>query len=77
LYGPHIVQQVTKSAFGAAHAHPNANGGQPSQQDIDIAKKLGKPIWVVSKDGLSMVRPSDGAVIKVFDGTNWMATKKK
>jgi hypothetical protein len=75
-YGSHLVQQVPGSAFGALHTHPNESGGRPSQQDIDIAKKLVKPIWVVSKDGLSMVRPSDGAVIKVFDGTNWMEKKK-
>jgi hypothetical protein len=39
--------------------------------------KTRKPKWVVSKDGLSMVRQSDGAVIKVFDGTDWMSEKRK
>jgi hypothetical protein len=32
---------------------------------------------VISKDGLFMVRSSDGAVIKLFDGTRWMNEKKK
>jgi hypothetical protein len=38
-----LKQAVGKSAFAALHTHRNANGGQPSQQDIDDAKKLGKP----------------------------------
>jgi hypothetical protein len=76
-YGTHLKQAVGKSAFAALHTHPNANGGQPSQQDIDDAKKVGKPYYVVSKEGLFMVRPSDGAVVKVFDGTGWMSEKRK
>jgi hypothetical protein len=73
----HLKQAVPKKCIRAAHAHPNENGGQPSEQDIDDAKKLGKPMWVIRKDGLFMVLPSDGAVIKVYDGTNWMEKKKK
>jgi hypothetical protein len=75
-----LKQAVPKKCIRAAHVHPNENGGQPSERDIDDAKKLGKPnvgYRVIRKDGLFMVRPSDGAVIKVYDGTNWMEKKKK
>jgi hypothetical protein len=30
-----------------------------------------------SKEAPRLVRSSDGAVIKVFDGTGWMSEKKK
>lgn len=76
-YGTHLKQAIGKKDFAALHTHPNANGGQPSQQDIVDAKKVGKPYYVVSKEGLFMVRPSDGAVVKVFDGTGWMREKKQ
>lgn len=74
-YGTHLKQAIGKSAFAALHTHPNADGGLPSQQDIDEAKKVGKPYYVVSKEGLFMVRPSDGGMVKVFDGTGWMSDK--
>jgi hypothetical protein len=63
-YGP--------SDFGIVHTHPRVSSDKPSQNDIEAAKKIGKPIYVTSRSGLFMVRPSDGKVIQVFDNSDWM-----
>jgi len=75
--GAEMKIDVPNDAFATAHTHPNERQQDPSVQDIDTAKKYGKPVYVVSRQGLYMVRPSDGKVIQVFKGTDWMDEKKK
>jgi hypothetical protein len=75
--GAEMKIDVPNDAFATAHTHPNERQQDPSVQDIDNAKKSGKPVYVVSRQGLYMVRPSDGKVIQVFKGTDWMDEKKK
>jgi Prokaryotic homologs of the JAB domain len=60
----------TASTFGTLHTHPNTRDPKPSGDDVADARKLGKPLYVLSRDALYMIRPSDGASIKVFDKAN-------
>jgi hypothetical protein len=54
------------------HVHPDLGLPEPSPKDRETSQKLNTPVYAVSKKGLYMVRPSDGGVVKVFDGTDWM-----
>ena len=72
-----LEQRVPKSAFATVHTHSNERQPDPSDADIQVAKKIGKPVYVISREGLYMVRPSDGKVMQVFQGTDWMSEKKK
>ena len=72
-----LEQRVPKSAFATVHTHSNERQPDPSDADIQVAKKIGKPVYVISREGLYMVRPSDGKVMQVFQGTDWMKDKKK
>ena len=70
--GRELAWSQPKAAFASVHTHPRYAQDDPSNEDIALAKKVNQPVYVVSKQGLFMVRPSDGKVSKVFDGTDWM-----
>jgi hypothetical protein len=54
------------------HVHPDLGLPEPSPKDRETSQNFGVPVYAVSKHGLYMARPSDGQVVKVFDGTDWM-----
>ena len=58
------------------HTHPNVGGAsqQPSQNDINEAKKARKTFYVVGADGLYAVDPG-GVVSQVFKSKTWMTDK--
>jgi hypothetical protein len=62
--------RVPASSKILLHSHPNNMGGQPSPQDIDSAKALGKTIYVVSKRGLQAV-DKFGKVTNVYSDADW------
>jgi hypothetical protein len=72
---PHDTIHYGKDDFAINHVHPNATSDKPSQNDQEAAKKIGKPIYVTSKTGLWMVRPSDGKILRVFQSPSWMTDK--
>jgi len=77
----HMTLQVPKDAASTIHSHPNhfkgqQAGGQPSQQDIETAKKLGKSVYVVSKSGLQVVE-KDGKITSVYSNPDWMSRDNK
>jgi hypothetical protein len=55
------------------HVHPDLGLPEPSPKDRETSQNFGVPVYAVSKHGLYMARPSDGQVVKVFDGTDWMS----
>jgi hypothetical protein len=63
--------------FATLHTHPNTGSPTPTSQDVENTKKLGIPQYVVSREGLFMVRPSDGQVLQVYKNNDWMNEKKK
>jgi hypothetical protein len=63
-------------AMGSIHTHPNDRTDKPSADDIAIAKRVHKTIFVVSRSGLWSVDPS-GDTTQVFKNPNWMDEKKK
>jgi len=63
-------------AMGSIHTHPNDRIDKPSDDDREIAKRVKKTIFVVSRSGLWSVDPI-GVVTQVFQGPGWMEKKKK
>jgi hypothetical protein len=60
----------------ALHVHPDDADPEPSKQDVEIAKRSGKQIYVQSRDGLFAV-DAQGNVRQVEKGTDWMNSSKK
>ena len=54
--------------------HPNDRTDKPSVDDIEIAKRVHKTIFVVSRSGLWAVDPG-GVVSQVFKNSDWMSQK--
>ena len=73
----HLSLQVNKNTFAILHTHNDHLNPEPSPGDIASAKKSGIPIYVASRKGLYVIRPSDGAVTQVFNSPDWMMTKPK
>lgn len=65
---------VPASSKVLLHSHPNSAGGQPSEKDIESAKKYGKTIYVVSKSGLQGV-DKFGKTTIVYSDPTWMNKK--
>jgi hypothetical protein len=47
-----LEQRVPKSAFATVHTHSNERQPDPSDANIQVAKKIGKPLNVISRSGL-------------------------
>jgi hypothetical protein len=75
---PHTANRRSEQYDGAipagtvaiAHTHPWQADQHPSRGDIDQAKKIGLPIYVVTRRDLYVVN-SSGEVIELFARTNW------
>jgi hypothetical protein len=72
---------VPGDAYATIHSHPNhfqggAAGGQPSDTDINTAKKLGKTVYVVSKNGLQAV-DKFGKITNVYSNSDWLTKDNK
>jgi hypothetical protein len=65
-----------KDDFAIQHTHPNASSDKPSANDVEAAKKIGKPIYVTSRTGFWMVSPKDRKVTQVFKSPTWFSDKK-
>jgi hypothetical protein len=71
-----MSMQVPKDAGSTIHSHPAHFQGAtasplPSQKDIETAKKLGKSVYVVSPEGLSVVE-KDGKVTNIYNSKDWL-----
>lgn len=66
-----LVLPITHNAFAYVHSHPNSLEDRPSVADRAIAKRIGKPIYVISRSGLWEACPT-GEIVLVFEGTGWM-----
>ena len=72
--GGHLEQDLNADTTLALHVHPNTGDPKPSKNDIEIAKKTGKQIYVLSQQGLYGV-DGKGQVTLVKSGTSWMNAK--
>lgn len=53
---------IPKNAIALVHTHPMSHSSIPSARDIAEARRLGMPVVVVSRDGVSVAR-TDGSVV--------------
>jgi hypothetical protein len=51
-------------------------GGQPSDTDIKITKKIGRSVYLVSKLGLQVVE-KDGKVTSIYTSKDWFDRDNK
>jgi hypothetical protein len=67
-----LPQDWESNTETALHTHPPMGiaDPKPSQDDINIAKREGKPVMVQSRDGLYEI-DGQGNVRLVFHGANW------
>jgi hypothetical protein len=67
----HMRLLVPSDSFALLHTHNNRLNPKPSAEDIRSAQSFGHPVYVMSRDGLYLIRPSDGAVERVYQGLDW------
>jgi hypothetical protein len=74
---PHEKISYLSTDKEIAHVHPDGSSGpEPSAVDIEAAKKIKKPVLVVSRGGLYEVDPYTGKTFQVHKGTGWMGEKR-
>jgi|SRR5437588_1907428 len=66
----HYEGTIPAGTVAIAHTHPLQADEHPSRADIEQAKKIGLPIYVVTRRNLYVV-DSSGEVIELFARTNW------
>ena len=73
---PNVSMQVSPDKYATLHAHPSTHGwsDQPSANDVEIANKSHRVVYVVSRSGLWSVDPA-GKVEQVFESPTWMTDK--
>jgi hypothetical protein len=49
--GNKLEQRVPASAYATVHTHSNERQPDPSDADIKVAKKIGTPVYVISREG--------------------------
>lgn len=67
----HYNGAIPAGTVAIVHTHPLQADEHPSRGDIAQARKIGLPIYVVTRMNLYVVDPN-GDVIKLFAGTNWI-----
>lgn len=65
---------VPKGAVAIVHTHPGVVDPKPSEQDIETARRLGMPVYAVSRSGIWKAVP-DGTVVPVNDSRWWSACR--
>ena len=66
----HYQGAVPAGTVAVAHTHP-IYAEQPSRGDIEQAKRIGLPIYVITRWSLYVVDPSSGASVAVISQKNW------
>jgi hypothetical protein len=66
----HLSLIASQSALGTLHVHNKFGKSTPSPDDIESAKKWGKPIYVESRTGLYVVNP-DGRICHLYTEPDW------
>jgi hypothetical protein len=62
---------IDADTVAVAHVHPNMLESTPSFADVQLAKRAGIEVFVISRSGLWEVH-TDGSITRVFDGTAWL-----
>jgi hypothetical protein len=70
---PNVTIQDSPMAVGSVYTHPAVGGwsNRPSENDVNVAKKLKQNVWVVSRSGLRNV-DKDGQITNVHSDPEWM-----
>jgi len=67
----HYQGAIPPGTVAVAHTHPR-QFERPSSGDIEQAKRIGLPIYVISRWYLYVIDPSSGASITLITQKNWM-----
>jgi hypothetical protein len=65
---------VPPDTIAVVHTHPEDAGPTPSSRDVEEARRIGIPIFVVTRMGVRRVDP-DGAVSVVTRGRAWFSDR--
>lgn len=65
---------VPADAVAIAHTHPTAGDPKPSPEDVATARRLGVPVYTVSRSGIWKAVP-DGSIVPVDDSRWWSGCK--
>ncbi len=69
-----VSQQVYPQTALTFHTHPNDAEAEPSKADIEVAKRIKRPVLVASRSGLYEISP-DGSILQVYKDASWMDKK--
>ncbi len=65
---------VPADAVAIVHTHPDAGNPRPSPQDIETARRIGVPVYAVSRAGIWKAEPN-GLVLAVDDKRWWIGCR--
>jgi hypothetical protein len=71
-----MKQKITPDTADTLHIHNRGMDPKPSQADIEVAKKIGIPVYVASTAGLFQIS-ADGQVHQVYANPDWASEKQK
>ena len=66
----HYQGAMPSGTVAIAHTHP-IYAKEPSRGDIEQAKRIGLPIYVVTRWNLYVIDPSSGASVALISQKNW------
>lgn len=61
---------IPPSVVAIVHTHPAIVDPKPSEQDVETARRLGVPVYTVSRSGIWKAVP-EGSVVRVDDARWW------
>ncbi len=66
---------IPQDAVGQAHTHPSGTDPRPSGNDVAVARRLGMPVYTVSRSGIWMASP-EGEIRQLAD-SHWYQSLHK
>jgi len=72
----HYQGRIPEGTVAIAHTHPGY-APQASRGDVDQSKRIGLPIYVLTRRELSVVDPSSGERVALIEGKSWIRSMGK
>jgi hypothetical protein len=66
----------TSDIIAIVHTHPNGSIAQPERGDLEIADRLGIPVFTITNRGMYVYDPGTRKISKVKDGMDWLDAAK-
>lgn len=66
----------TSSVIAIVHTHPNLNSPRPSEEDVEVSKRLRVPVFTITSRGMFVYDPVAKKISRVMKYLTWLPSRR-